>query len=155
MRVAIVKVSELSKANRWDVPFHMVAQELADSSRNLQEKLEAAAPEGEDKLRFAKAVAKAALNKMQTRDLGGLLVLARGQNPAPNRETLLRVIEEYPFLSLAIAQRDMSKAITRIRSIISENEQYLDDIIKLGEKLSEAAKPTDDSDPSETSSFKM
>lgn len=104
MKCGIVMSSDLMKHGRWDAGFHLLNQEYADRAEGLS-------------VTMSKEDVVTLLTDAQSIPTEALLFLApltRGSNRGnPSREQLLKAVDEYPFLALAIVKdkgRDLLEA---------------------------------------------
>ena len=141
MKIAIVKSSELQKHGRWDAGFHIAAQELAGRVDEITRTLAPDASSDEDAQRLAGEKARLLLGELRLEQKKPLLILSRGTNPKPDAATLDRVIGEYPVLSLALLDREMSRAVEEVRAQITEDEAYLERLLEITGTLSPNDEP--------------
>lgn len=104
MKLAIVKSSDLGRANRWDAPFHVLNDEHRARAEELAQTMSLA------------EVAKL-LRGLTPAQRQSIIPLGRGQNPK-----IRDIIAEYPYLALAIIEANPAEIAADIDRQIEELE---------------------------------
>lgn len=107
MKFAIVKSSELGRANRWDAPFHVLNAEHRGRAEELARTVTL-----DDVSKLLRGLTPAQRQS--------LLPLGRGQNPK-----ISRIIAEYPYLALAIIEANPDEIAADIDRQIDELESKI------------------------------
>jgi len=121
----VKKLSDLG--DRWDAGFHIALDEVKDRVRELKDAL---TPE--------EAIER--LKVIPLQDKEPLMVLVRGQARVLNTATVDRVSKDYPYLALAIMEKNLKASIERIRAKIAKDQASLDALL--------AIQPSPDDEPS-------
>jgi len=115
--MAIVMASDVSRYGRMDAGFHIARVRTEDATEALKERYDA-------------AQVVEMLGKVDNQTLAAVKPLLRGGSMprAPKREELLRAVEEYPHIALALVREAGQANMDRIRNEIADREQALDDM---------------------------
>ncbi len=118
-QVAVVKASDLSRENRWDAGFHIALAKVRDRVEEL-------------KAKYTAEECREKLHALSFADKSPLRVLSRtGSINTWSDRALTSVVKEYPHLSMAIMEQNLSTAIKRVNEVISRNEKYRDALLDL------------------------
>lgn len=116
VQYTVVKASELG--NRWDAGFHIAVATVRDRVEELRSII-------------SEEEALARLAEVPTRDKASLVAIARGGNPRLDARTVSRAAREYPHLALALVEKDIAKAVERIRGEIEKKELDIHNLLSL------------------------
>lgn len=124
-KFAMVPASALIAEKRWDAPFHIALHHLKDRMNELAKKY---SPEEAVTLVLrAPAAAQKPLN-----------ILLRSGLPI-NTERAAAAAKEYPYLALAIVQRDiddnMNKAIQEAMDSVAKAQDRLDALLEIAREI--------------------
>lgn len=110
-KFAVVSAASLVSSGRWDAGFHVLNDHYAERVATLV-----------DAVPVEKAIEL--VTALAEKDLEPLEALTRGQGPAMRRETILRAIQAYPHLALAVVEAHLGNAKARADEVVSRAERY-------------------------------
>lgn len=125
-KIAVVKSSELG--NRWDAGFHVALQEVQTRVEDLRRTL------SEDEVRRR-------LSLFSPAEKAPLHVLSRGEGRL-DRPAIGRIERDYPYLSLAIMERNLAPAMAKLRERIGRDQARLEALLEIGTEPDDAAAPS-------------
>lgn len=124
-KFAVVPASSLTAEKRWDAPFHIALHHLKDRMSELAEKYSP-----EEAVALVLRAPIAAQKPLQALLRSGLPI---------NAQRAAAAAQEYPYLALAIVQRDvddnMNKAIQDAMESVSRAQDRLDALLEIAREI--------------------
>jgi len=125
MKHAVVSSSQVFASGRMDAGFHVAYAEVKHRVSRV-----AAAMSADE--------ARDVVARLELSDLEALRPLARGQVASWNRDTVDRIMEEYPLVAMAMLQDGFEASIRKkALSRLADSQAYVDLVNSVAERLAD------------------
>lgn len=109
--IAIVKFSDLQKHNRMDAKFHIIRESVKDRVTELESK-------------FEKSELIHRMLQFKVSDLDFLEPLASYADKGVNKNSVLKLINNYPYIAYALIEKNITEIQKKAESEVEQTQSY-------------------------------
>lgn len=141
MKYAIISSADIFSSNRWDAGFHLINKEYSEQVKSLSKKIskEDVITLLSDEKAFPNSVMKF------------IEPLTRGNSDKFNRDQLLKAVQEYPHLALAIIQDKGASQMREIEVDLAHQAKKIADARTRLQEIEDVVVAEDESDSDDDS----